>query len=439
MRHLIILPLLLFVVNTACSLHAATDQEPDGVRVIDRTFVFEAEHFPISFHESRHYTHHSFWPKNDNSYVWLSGGVRDDVAIPWLAVDIELQPYEELVDFSFEKNDENLFLEDAMVEIVGRSYVLAEDYPSVSEDAVKLTEIRKLRHPEPNWLNGWCKMSFLICPFRFEASSQRLYLSESVTLRVRVRQHDYSYRPFIEEGKTWIYARRKDHSGAEPSNGPYDKLEYLYFGGDTIIGGQRCKLWMSDSHSLVDPTAPVLTRLIAPVFEESQQVFFFYPGEVTPRLRFDFSERGRAGYVTVFYITGFSNYPQNVFRDGGEMVYSSKMYITPGVFYEQPRSWLEGVGGTVYSSYSSEYDGEYYLLLCQVGDKTLYCRTLENQYITGITDLQQSKGVLESSGMSKKPFSRQIFDLTGRRLVAPPARGLYIEDGKVRGGLNREK
>ena len=97
------------------------------------------------------------------------------------------------------------------------------------------------------------------------------------------------------------------------------------------------------------------------------------------------------------------------------------------------------VGVEWFRSYADDYNGTYWLLLCQVGNQKLFWRTWENQYITGITDLQQSKGVLESSGMSKKPSSRQIFDLSGRRLAAPPARGLYIEDGRVRGGLKREK
>ena len=432
MKRLSLLTFLLFsaFVHMAASTNVSGGQGPDGSRVIEKTFHFPAEHFPISLHESRHHTHHSFWPVNDKSYVWLSGGVRDDVGIPWLVADIELQPYEELVDFSFEKSDENLFLDDAMVEIVGRTWVLAEDYPSNKEDCVKLTGIGRLNFPEPNWLNGWCKMSFLICPFRFEASSRRLYLSENVTLRIRVRQHDYSYHAFIEEGKTWIYGRAKDGTGQGESNGSYDELEYLYFGGDTIIGGKRCKLWMSDSHSLVDPAAPIATRLLAPVFEESQQVFFFYPGEVTPRLLFDFSERGREGYITVFHITSSSSYPQNVFRDGGVRVYSSNMYITPGIFYEQPRSWLEGVGGTWYRSYSSEYDGVYRLLLCQASDRTLYCRSWEYEYITGIEDMYTNKGHL--SDIYSKSADGYCYDLTGRRLAAPPARGLYIKDGRVR-------
>ena len=148
MRRLIILPLLLFVVKTAYTLHASPVQEPDGVRVVDTTFVFEAEHFPISFHERRHYTHHSFWPVNDDSYVWLKDGVRDDVFIPWLSFVMELQPYYELLDFSFERNGERLFLEDAMVYIVGRSYVLADDYPSDPDTFVHMTGITTV-HENP--------------------------------------------------------------------------------------------------------------------------------------------------------------------------------------------------------------------------------------------------------------------------------------------------
>jgi len=433
MRRLIILPLLLFVVKTAYTLHASPVQEPDGVRVVDTTFVFEAEHFPISFHERRHYTHHSFWPVNDDSYVWLKDGVRDDVFIPWLSFVMELQPYYELLDFSFERNGERLFLEDAMVYIVGRSYVLADDYPSDPDTFVHMTGIYK----SDLW-NGWCKIPFLICPFRYEASTSRLYLSESITLRVRIRQHDFSYRPFIEDGKTWIYGREKDRTKHGSINGTYDELEYLYFGGDTIVGGQRCRLWMCDTHSLVDPSAPVVTKLLAPVFEESQKVFFFYPGQVVPSLLYDFSNPDQERRITVFHITSSPGIPEVCTRDAGEKVYSSKMYITPGVFYLQ-RNWLEGVGVEWFRSYADDYNGTYWLLLCQVGNQKLFWRTWENQYITGITDLQQSKGVLESSGMSKKPSSRQIFDLSGRRLAAPPARGLYIEDGRVRGGLKREK
>ena len=34
--------------------------------------------------------------------------------------------------------------------------------------------------------------------------------------------------------------------------------------------------------------------------------------------------------------------------------------------------------------------------------------------------------------VNKKSPNSQCYDLTGRRLAAPPARGLYIEDGRLR-------
>ena len=53
---------------------------------------------------------------------------------------------------------------------------------------------------------------------------------------------------------------------------------------------------------------------------------------------------------------------------------------------------------------------------------------------TGISKVISSKGIQSENHQigNGKCVNYPIFDLTGRRLAAPPARGLYIEDGKVR-------
>ena len=70
------------------------------------------------------------------------------------------------------------------------------------------------------------------------------------------------------------------------------------------------------------------------------------------------------------------------------------------------------------------------VFLCTVGNDTLVSDGSFHNLNSGIIPLARN---------AARNHSPLIFDLSGRRLAAPPARGLYIQDGKVRGGLNREK
>ena len=65
--------------------------------------------------------------------------------------------------------------------------------------------------------------------------------------------------------------------------------------------------------------------------------------------------------------------------------------------------------------------------LATPGWRTFRNHIVETNLVDGIEDIEPSQ---TDNG---KPSSHQFFDLTGRRLAAPPARGLYIEDGKVKG------
>ena len=433
MKRIFLLLPFLFASLPSCA------QEADGSRVITKTFVFEADHFPVTFHDSRHLKYHSFWPVDDKQYEWPSGrnGEMGDAGIPWLHVDIQLQPYEELVEWSFEKHGESIFLEDAKIQIMGQEDNLSEDYP---RQTVVMTGIKGEPLSDPHYpLTSWSKMPFMVCPFRYDSSARSLFLADSITLNIHLRQHDFSYRPFIEEGKTWAVHHWPRNYGQESDEEHYDQLEYLYFGGDTIIAGRQCKLWMKEIHSLKDASAPVTTEVIAPLFEDAQQVFFFYPGETTPRLLYDFRNSDQELTNLTFFIPADSTHiPFQTGRSIGQKVYSSDTYPTPNIAYINPVFWLEGVGSTsdptVIISHNSSRGEWYWLILCQVGNQILFHRPQDTAYdyaadIRAISPSAHSGG---SKIVYRKSSDSKCFDLSGHRLAAPPARGLYIEDGKVR-------
>ena len=106
------------------------------------------------------------------------------------------------------------------------------------------------------------------------------------------------------------------------------------------------------------------------------------------------------------------------------------------------KNWvLEGIGSCSRPDWIFEYSDAFYssrLTCCIIGDEVLYLDESAAKYYqipvpTSILSPQMVNGRSAQSGPShlKKWLNGKCYDLTGRRLTAPPVKGVYIKDGKI--------
>ena len=258
-----------------------------------------------------------------------------------------------------------------------------------------------------------------------------------------------TYRPFVEEGKEW---QSSFGSG----------MARQYIGKDTLIAGQQWKIWMQQERVLPEIGFPTVTEEYYKlyVYEQDKKVWFLFDCETSPRLFFDFgagvgdtlevavpSAYTKAELDVSSKEYGYDLYerwwtariviqdiqPVNILGHQYSRFYYS--YQSPGMAINSPDYWpnyhqtyiTEAVGGHFYAhevlpidinSYASCMD------YCRVSSDVLYCRSDFNIY-------DVIEGVETPHQVSQRTSA--LFDLTGRRLSAPPTRGLYIEDGKIKG------
>ena len=193
-----------------------------------------------------------------------------------------------------------------------------------------------------------------------------------------------AYRPFIEEGKVWKVG------GAESGN-PVQFVEYLYFDGDTIIGGKTCKQMMRQVYYgpnypdlyLIDVLPPL--EYVGAWYEEDKKVYEYNTTDKQFKLMYDFSADANdtiqinncqfvIGPKQIGGIKGFKGVYQDVRRcESGGSSYSP--------------TWMEGVGSIDAPTKNVYYVDEvptWFLMSCTVGDEVIY---LNDEYEDGATPL----------------------------------------------------
>ena len=276
-------------------------------------------------------------------------------------------------------------------------------------------------------------------------------------IRIAAQTTTSDYQPFVEEGKEWYF-------GVYGYNEAYGRQ---YISGDTVIAGQPCKIWWQQDYDYPNGAEEQFTSDYLPVYvyEEDKKVKFFFDGETTPRLYFDFSvqvgdtfkvslpsalrwkyNRQRSehlGYdeyerwwepllaiddITIVEINGrrLRRFTYSFQSEGLRM----NPYINDtekwNHLFPQRNVITEGIGGAVFPHANMNlYAGALYMAVfsCTVGSDTLYSDGSFHNLDSGIIPLVRN---------TTRNHEPAIFDLTGRRLAAPPAHGLYIEDGRVR-------
>ena len=269
------------------------------------------------------------------------------------------------------------------------------------------------------------------------------------------------YRPFIEEGKVWV---SRQGLPTMPYWGEY--IRYDYFEGDTVVGGHLCKRWIQeyvsrDGGEFISPDGDRVYRFMVLAYEEEGKVFFFFSGETQPHLWFDFGAAdGDTLFVSVPYAplwesvghsddfyeiekgSGYKIYFQNTIiiqkREeqllGGRAQHVVTFRTTDFSLKESEKQIMEGIG----SSYSPDWVMSYpygnrlwpypnaALALCYKDNEILYY----DQEILDTYQIALPTSIHSPQMINGKWSNGKCFDLTGRCLAAPPAKGVYIMDGK---------
>ena len=260
-------------------------------------------------------------------------------------------------------------------------------------------------------------------------------------------QEANDYRPFIEDGKVWYLSNNE---------GLYHIPRRNYFDGDTLIAGRKCKKWIQEE-GIFQQAEMAIYKIYA--YEEDKRICFFQEGDTIPRLFFDFgAEVGDTLVVQLAYARVFANLTSEsgkqtpsqegikkyeslctdtlIITQRGEKEYGGCKqrciwfhYIKNGK--EKSSLWdfmMEGVGALTAPYWNFPSLTRLDLLACTVGDEVLFWDSIAADY----WGLSLPTTISSPQMINGERLKGKCFDLTGRRLAAPPVKGVYIMDGKIK-------
>lgn len=236
-----------------------------------------------------------------------------------------------------------------------------------------------------------------------------------------------AYRPFCEEGKTWV---SQLVSAIDPSYIFNTSVHVL--SGDTLIDNRTCKKVMA----YLGVTGGL--HYAGAFYEDQKKVYYYRPTSTTPVLLYDFAtpEGGSIDVGCVFtvvvakdsYTTG-----ERPLLDRSLGFLQSELLATgliessddPDLL--QCGLWREGVGNLLGTPVKSIYNHfeptgltSEVLLSCSVGDEYLFLREESRSWVEKVMKVGRLELLSKSS---------TVCDISGRN-VNTSARGLYIKNGK---------
>lgn len=266
------------------------------------------------------------------------------------------------------------------------------------------------------------------------------YIKENITIALFFfstcffAQEERNYCPFVEEGKVWTVAHnliRQD----------YVYTDVFEIKGDTIIDDVACKKMYVNEF----PDYHNVSGYLMALYEKDKKVFFLPKDDTEFMLMYDFGANEGdtivVDYANVPFFAKMTYKNHYVVGDLDEKdglrthtVYDQdyKIYIlNQGLDTisneEIAFKWVEGIG-TLKSPLMNVGVGAIgitsQVIDCQI-DKRILFRDEDNmiiwQSLTPIRNLPSNQS---------RPTSNNLFDLSGRRLSAPPAKGFFIQDGQ---------
>lgn len=311
--------------------------------------------------------------------------------------------------------DEAFFMDNVALDSTW--YVVTSSYEPIKASQNK--DQRQKTRVDCRIMNSGQMVNVHIEPFTYDSKAHTLWFAKTIKLTLHIEEEEQGLLPFVSEGKRWLCAN--------------DDGEYSYeIGGDTILYCMLFKqLWRIDQlgnrcffGGLYESGTNVIIRLADNYFY--QRLYMF--GIKEEDGHFMYKYRFPRSYEPIFNAVPLSlmDEDRKVNVEGvarGYVELKTFAWIDGGekkFFY-----WIEGIG-SLYDPFEPRTWQEQTskLLSCYDGETCLYD---SNNPLSFNSEAAINKGCL----LEKVP-AMEIFDLTGRRLLAPPARGLYIEDGKVR-------
>ena len=276
---------------------------------------------------------------------------------------------------------------------------------------------------------------FLLLTCSFVTRSEASDIDESELERM-------DYRPFVEDGKQWVVAS---------TSYPMQWVEWYYIGSDTIIGIQPCKKLLRRTWNY--QTDKAVWDMYAYIFETERRVYY-YPAESVvpsePILLYDFNatggdtltlggQRSDIGdscsyrvWRRIIWDYTFGDVYTGKYR-GLLATVADSAYTEADINKEHPTTtmkyrWFEGIGSEIHPfkkyAWNESLRGiSSRLRECRVGDEVLYLNTVGGNLPLPVTNITIS---------GQNGESDRIHDLQGRRLAAPPKKGVYIENGRKR-------
>ena len=186
---------------------------------------------------------------------------------------------------------------------------------------------------------------------------------------------DKEYRSFIEEGKVW-------KTGWFNNNDNAIGLEYHFFDGDTIVGGQACKKMMCRYEYAPQaqwPGCEPRTEYSGALYEKGKIVYLAFPNSENWLLIYDFASPEDATIdfydaenkvITTGRVSSKQTRQENIFH--GTLTVIERLWDDN--YNVEYGLWREGVGhNCLQNVYNFEEKGIWQKLMsCTVGDELLY-------------------------------------------------------------------
>lgn len=212
---------------------------------------------------------------------------------------------------------------------------------------------------------------------------KRLYLTVICLIAiVMVKAQDTDYRPFVEEGKTWL----ERESAYTPYLGGLTTSKRQYtISGDTLIGQTPCQKVISEITDRIKGTKE--SGYMMALYEEDKRVYSILPGSETPLLLYDFSVE--IGDTLTIYLTNgkWSNSCKVVaLRKDKKGITLGNISLKEMLHHDElwEWTWIEGVGSErgpwMNMTYGIEMGGWQWLEDCRIGDEVLYHNNKEIYY-----------------------------------------------------------
>jgi len=228
-----------------------------------------------------------------------------------------------------------------------------------------------------------------------------------------MRPSSHTYEPMLVDGRVWHYWNRFGDTS------DIDERFYSYFvKGDTLLGGIQCKKVYKQqyykkaefSFAMYEEKGRVYEMRYIPLSDSFSLVLLY---DFTLETGDEWNDGGKTWTVT------FTGWFYNPYLSAPQKCLKLTDRQGHDVF------WVSGVGGMHEINNPLDANGDYGVWLFCKQDKTVVF-TAWDFGTTGIGDDSESLTPVST------PLQREasFYDLQGHRLSSPPAKGIYIQNGR---------